>query len=196
MFTDWVRRRGRGVIDPIARVVARTGLSPNTVTVIGLLLMLLVGLVLSQGYFQVGGGLLILAAIFDAIDGAMARLYNRATRFGAFFDSTLDRFAEAAVFLGILVYFEQQGSSTQVILAYVTIVGSLMVSYTRARAEGIGLSIKGGFLTRLERMLILIVGLLLNLPTVALIILAPLTNFTALQRMWLTWRATQQQTDL
>jgi len=196
MFTDWVRRRGRGVIDPIARVVARTGLSPNAVTVIGLLLMLLVGLVLSQGYFQVGGGLLILAAIFDAIDGAMARLYNRATRFGAFFDSTLDRFAEAAVFLGILVYFEQQGSSTQVILAYVTIVGSLMVSYTRARAEGIGLSIKGGFLTRLERMLILIVGLLLNLPTVALIILAPLTNFTALQRMWLTWRATQQQTDL
>jgi CDP-diacylglycerol--glycerol-3-phosphate 3-phosphatidyltransferase len=157
--------------------------------------MAVVGVVLSQGYLQLAGILLILAALFDAIDGAVARMQDRVTRFGAFFDSTMDRYAEAAIFLGILVYFlKQEGSSTEVILAYITIVGSLMVSYTRARGEGLGVSIKGGLLSRLERMVILIIFLLLNQLTIALWILAPLTNLTALQRIWLTWREMRQGT--
>jgi CDP-diacylglycerol--glycerol-3-phosphate 3-phosphatidyltransferase len=138
------------------------------------------------------GILLIVAAIFDAIDGALARLLNRVTRFGAFLDSTMDRFSEAALFLGVLIHFYYgRGTATEVILCYVTIVGSLMVSYTRARAEGLGVSVRGGLLTRFERMVILIIGLLLNQLTVALWILAPLTNFTALQRVWLVWWATR-----
>jgi CDP-diacylglycerol--glycerol-3-phosphate 3-phosphatidyltransferase len=131
------------------------------------------------------------AALFDAIDGAMARLLNQATRFGAFFDSTVDRFAEIILFLGVLIYYQGQDARLEIILTYLAIVGSLMVSYTRARAEGVGISIKGGILTRVERMGILILCLLLNWPVVALWILAILTNTTALQRVWLTWRATK-----
>ncbi len=104
----------------------------------------------------------------------------------------MDRFSEAAIFLGVLIHFQRQDASTEVILTYVTIIGSLMVSYTRARAEGVRVPIRGGFLTRFERMLILIIGLIVNQMTLALWILAPLTNFTALQRIWLTWRATRE----
>lgn len=192
MLTDRVRQWSRGIINPVVQLVSRTGVSPNGVTVIGFLLMVVVGLVLWQGYLRLGAILLIVAAFFDAIDGALARMQDRVTPFGAFFDSTLDRFAEAAVFLGILMYFLGQGASTELILTYVAIVGSLMVSYTRARGEGLGVSIRGGLLSRLERMAILFFFLLLKQPSIALWILAPLTNLTALQRIWLTWRAMQE----
>jgi phosphatidylglycerophosphate synthase len=192
MLTDRVRQWSRGIINPIARVVSRTGISPNGITVIGFLLMVGVGLILSQGYLRLAGVLLIVAALFDALDGALARLQDRVTPFGAFFDSTMDRYAEAAVFLGVLVYFLRQGASTEVILTYIAIIGSLMVSYTRARGEGLGVSIRGGLLSRLERMVILVLFLLLNQLAIALWILAPLTNLTALQRIWLTWRAMRE----
>jgi CDP-diacylglycerol--glycerol-3-phosphate 3-phosphatidyltransferase len=104
----------------------------------------------------------------------------------------MDRYAEAAVFLGVLVYFLRQGASTEVILTYIAIIGSLMVSYTRARGEGLGVSIRGGLLSRLERMVVLVLFLLLNQLAIALWILAPLTNLTALQRIWLTWRAMRE----
>jgi CDP-diacylglycerol--glycerol-3-phosphate 3-phosphatidyltransferase len=193
MLTDRVRQWSRGILDPIADLLAKTGVSPNVVTLIGFLLMVLVGVVISQGYLLAAGVLLILAAVFDAFDGALARKLDRVTRFGAFFDSTLDRFSEAAVFLGILIYYQNQGAGTEVILAYLAIIGSLMVSYTRARGEGLGISIRGGLLSRLERMVIVMIGLILSQLTIALWILAPLTNFTALQRIWLTWRALQEE---
>ncbi|GAB4534790.1 MAG: CDP-alcohol phosphatidyltransferase family protein [Anaerolineae bacterium] len=192
MLTDRVRQWSRGIIDPIARFVSWTGISPNGITLIGFLLMVVVGLLLSQGRLQLAGALLIVAALFDAIDGALARIYNRVTRFGAFFDSTMDRYAEAVLFLGILVYLDRQGAGTEIILTYIALVGSLMVSYTRARGEGLGVSIRGGLLTRLERIVILVIFLLLNQLTLALWILAPLTNLTALQRIWLAWRATHE----
>ena len=192
MLTDRVRQWSRGIINPIARLVSRTGISPNGITVIGFLLMVGVGLVLSQGYLRLAGVLLIVAALFDALDGALARLQDRVTPFGAFFDSTMDRYAEAAVFLGVLIYFLGQGASTEVVLTYIAIIGSLMVSYTRARGEGLGVSIRGGLLSRLERMVILVLFLLLNQLAIALWILAPLTNLTALQRIWLTWRAMRE----
>jgi CDP-diacylglycerol--glycerol-3-phosphate 3-phosphatidyltransferase len=192
MLTDRVRQWSRGIINPVAGLVSRTGISPNGITVIGFLLMVGVGLVLSQGYLRLAGVLLIVAALFDALDGALARLQDRVTPFGAFFDSTMDRYAEAAVFLGVLVYFLRQGASTEVILTYIAIIGSLMVSYTRARGEGLGVSIRGGLLSRLERMVILVLFLLLNQLAIALWILAPLTNLTALQRIWLTWRAMRE----
>jgi CDP-diacylglycerol--glycerol-3-phosphate 3-phosphatidyltransferase len=192
MLTDRVRQWSRGIINPVARLVSKTGISPNGITVIGFLLMVGVGLVLSQGYLRLAGVLLIVAALFDALDGALARIQDRVTPFGAFFDSTMDRYAEAAVFLGILVYFLREGASTEVVLTYIAIIGSLMVSYTRARGEGLGVSIRGGLLSRLERMVILVLFLLLNQLAIALWILAPLTNLTALQRIWLTWRAMRE----
>jgi len=189
MVTDLARRWGNSIVNPIARFLSWTGISPNAVTVVGFSLTVIVAVLLAAGYLQLAGILLIVAAIFDAIDGALARLVNRVTRFGAFLDSTMDRFSEAALFLGVLIHFYGRGTATEVILCYVTIVGSLMVSYTRARAEGLGVSVRGGLLTRFERVVILIIGLLLNQLAVALWILAPLTNFTALQRVWLVWWA-------
>jgi CDP-diacylglycerol--glycerol-3-phosphate 3-phosphatidyltransferase len=192
MLTDIVRQWGQGIINPIARFVSWTGISPDGVTVVGFLLMIAVGALLAQGHLQPAGVLLAVAALFDAIDGTLARMLNRVTRFGAFLDSTMDRFSEAAIFLGILIYLQRIDAGTEVILTYIAIVGSLMVSYARARAEGIGVSIRGGFLTRFERVVILIILLILNQLTLALWILAPLTIFTAVQRIWLTWQATRE----
>jgi CDP-diacylglycerol--glycerol-3-phosphate 3-phosphatidyltransferase len=191
MLTDMVRQWSRGLLTPIARAVNWTGLSPDSVTLIGFVLQGGVGIVLSQGYVQLGGALLIVAALFDALDGALARLNRRASRFGAFFDSTMDRFSEAAIFLGILIYFANRGARVEIALTYLTIVGSLMVSYTRARAEGVGVSIRGGIFTRFERVIVLILFLLLDQLPLAVLVLAPVTNLTALQRIWLTWRATR-----
>ncbi len=194
MLTNLMRRWGRVIVDPIARITGQTGISPNAVTFIGFLLTAVVASLLAGGYLQLAGILLIVAAFFDAIDGSMARQLQRTTPFGAFLDSTTDRFSEAVLFLGVLIHFQEKGAYTGVILTYIAIVGSLMVSYTRARAEGIGISIKGGLLTRFERIVVLIAGLLLNQLTITLWILAVLTNFTALQRIWLTWQATRGNT--
>jgi CDP-diacylglycerol--glycerol-3-phosphate 3-phosphatidyltransferase len=134
--------------------------------------------------------LIFAAAGFDALDGTLARMTGRTSRFGAFLDSTLDRFSEAVIFLGLFVYLVDQGAQTELILIYATIVGSLMVSYARARAEGIGVTLKEGLLTRFERVGLLILGLIFNQLTLVLWILAIFTNVTAVQRMWLVWRIT------
>ncbi len=195
MVTDWVRRWSGSILIPIARFVSWTGISPNGITLIGFALTVAVAFLLAMGYFPLAGALLIVAAFFDGIDGALARLLNRVTRFGAFLDSTTDRFSEAALFLGLLIYYYRQGAGVEVILCYLTIIGSLMVSYTRARAEGLGVPLREGLFTRLERMVALIAGLLLSpwIPFwIALGLLAVLSNFTALQRIWLVWRATRE----
>jgi CDP-diacylglycerol--glycerol-3-phosphate 3-phosphatidyltransferase len=195
MVTDWVRRWSGSFLIPIARFVSWTGVSPNGITIIGFALTVVVAFLLAMGYFPLGGALLIVAAFFDGIDGALARLLNRVTRFGAFLDSTTDRFSEAALFLGLLIYYHGRGAGVEVILCYMTIIGSLMVSYTRARAEGLGIPLREGLFTRLERMVALIAGLLLS-PWVPLWfvlgLLAVLSNFTALQRIWLVWWATRE----
>ncbi len=195
MVTDWVRRWSGSFLIPIARFVSWTGVSPNGITLIGFALTVAVAFLLAMGYFPLAGALLIVAAFFDGIDGALARLLNRVTRFGAFLDSTTDRFSEAALFLGLLIYYYRQGAGVEVVLCYMTIIGSLMVSYTRARAEGLGIPLREGLFTRLERMVALIAGLLLS-PWVPLWfvlgLLAVLSNFTALQRIWLVWWATRE----
>jgi CDP-diacylglycerol--glycerol-3-phosphate 3-phosphatidyltransferase len=146
--------------------------------------------VLAKGYLVLGGVLIIAAALFDAIDGTLARMMGRTSRFGAFLDSTLDRFSEAIIFLGIFIYLIGQDQKLELILIYVTVVGSMMVSYARARAEGIGVALKDGLFTRFERIFILVVGLLFSQLTLALWILAIFTNITAIQRMYMVWRIT------
>lgn len=189
-YTLWLRERSQGVLEAIAHVLQATHISPNMLTVIGFAVALVVAFVLASGQLRLGGVLMILAAVFDAFDGTLARVSNRTSRFGAFLDSTLDRYSESVIFLGLLVCYFQAGIQTEAILAVVALVGSLMVSYTRARAEGLGLNIKSGLLTRVERVLILIVGLISGWMLVALWLLAILSNFTALQRIYAAWRLT------
>jgi CDP-diacylglycerol--glycerol-3-phosphate 3-phosphatidyltransferase len=190
MLSDVVRKYSRIFLEPLARFISRTGISPNVITVIGFLLMVGVAYVLARGYLVLGGLLIIAAALFDAIDGTLARMMGRTSRFGAFLDSTLDRFSEAIIFLGLFIYLIGQDQKIELILIYATVVGSMMVSYARARAEGIGVPLKDGLFTRFERIFILVVGLLFNQLTLALWVLAIFTNFTAIQRMYLVWRIT------
>jgi CDP-diacylglycerol--glycerol-3-phosphate 3-phosphatidyltransferase len=183
-----LRARTKGLLEFIVRPLARAGVSPNVLTVVGFLAMVGVAWVLSQGYERLAGLLIIVVGLFDALDGALARSTGKTTTFGAFFDSTLDRFAEIALYLGLLYLY--RGHTLAVVLIYLTITGSLMVSYTRARAEGLRVECKVGLLTRLERLGVLVLGLLLNLTFWALVVLAVLSNLTALQRMWHVWRVT------
>jgi CDP-diacylglycerol--glycerol-3-phosphate 3-phosphatidyltransferase len=190
-FSDWARTWGTQLLAPVASVLGRLGLTPNAVTLLGLALNLGVAAVLASGYTMWGGWLLLLAGIFDALDGTLARLMGRQTAFGAFLDSTCDRYAEAAVFMGLMIPFLRNGQQTQVALIFASLIGSVLISYTRARAEGLGLECKVGLLTRFERFLIMAAALILGLVTPALWLLAVLTNLTALQRIVHVWRITR-----
>jgi CDP-diacylglycerol--glycerol-3-phosphate 3-phosphatidyltransferase len=190
MLTELARKYSRFVLEPIARFIGWTKLSPKVIRVIGFILSIGVGFVIAGGNLIVGGLLIIAAAGFDALDGTLARMMGRTSRFGAFLDSTLDRFSEAVIFLGLFIYLVNQGAEIELILIYATVVGSLMVSYARARAEGIGIMIKAGLLTRFERMSLLVLGLIFNQLLIVLWVMAIFTNFTAFQRMWLVWRIT------
>ncbi|MCW5880257.1 MAG: CDP-alcohol phosphatidyltransferase family protein [Anaerolineae bacterium] len=192
MLTDKARQLAAGILNPIARALARIGLTPNMLTVIGFLFNVFVAWVLSRGagWWVWGGVLLILSSIFDAFDGAVARQSGQVSKFGGFLDSTLDRASEAVVYFGLLyAYLNTTPPATvEPLLIFIATVGSLLVSYTRARVEGLGATMKDGWFTRLERIVVLVVGLLLSsiFPQIMLIVLAVLavgTVITAIQRI-------------
>lgn len=185
----WGRRMANLVVTPLAA----SRVTPNMLTVIGLLLSLFTAAVIASGHLSLGGLLLLFAGIFDMFDGALARVTGKASTFGAFFDSTLDRIAEAAIGFGLVLYYGWRHDVTGSALLYVMIVGSLMISYARARAEGLGLECKVGLMARPERVIALGVGLILG-PLVTLWVLALLagaTWSTVAQRIAHIWRVTE-----
>jgi CDP-diacylglycerol--glycerol-3-phosphate 3-phosphatidyltransferase len=190
-FEKELRKRSQVLLVPIARGLGRMGLTPNVLTLVGLALNGAVAAVVVSGGLRWGGVLLLFASAFDALDGTLARLTGQQSRFGAFFDSSIDRYSESVVLGGLLYYLLQNGEQIGVLLAFAGIVGSLMVSYTRARAEGLDVECKVGLLTRLGRMLLLAVGLMVVRPVITLWILAILANFTAFQRMFHVWHQLQ-----
>jgi CDP-diacylglycerol--glycerol-3-phosphate 3-phosphatidyltransferase len=143
-----------------------------------------------MGELRWAGVAYIVASVSDAMDGTLARVSGRGSRFGAFLDSTIDRFEESLVFLGLVFHYARTGSELEVTLTLLVTVGSLMVSYTRARAEGLGINCKVGFMTRIPRVAILIVGLILDQVLIALIILAVTTLWTTGHRMFQVWKMT------
>ncbi len=176
-----------------AELVAKTRISPNIVTALGLLVALVTAWVLSTGHFFVGGFLVLVSGAFDMLDGAVARISGRSTRFGAILDSTFDRLSEAALFLGLLAYYANQGSFQEVVLVGAALVGSMMTSYVRARAEGLGLKCEVGFFTRPERVILLAIGLILNQMLVILWIIAVLSNLVAWQRLFYVWQQLRKE---
>jgi CDP-diacylglycerol--glycerol-3-phosphate 3-phosphatidyltransferase len=186
--------------------LAQLGITPNTLTVIGLLLSILTAVVIAQGFLLAGGLLVLFAGIFDMFDGAMARVRNAATTFGAFFDSTLDRYSESIILFGLLVYALQRPDlqdafwpfmhtqSWVIALIYIAVVGSLMVSYAKARAEGLGLECKTGLIARPERVILLAIGLLFGTVVWALVLLAIFSNVTAVERIIYVWRVSPRKT--
>jgi CDP-diacylglycerol--glycerol-3-phosphate 3-phosphatidyltransferase len=187
-LTDWARDAAQGVVAPVARFFARLGFHPNTLTIIGFVLSVGVAVLLATGRLMLAGWLLLIVAPLDAFDGALARFLNAKSRFGAFLDSTLDRLSDLALLFGLMIHYLLQGLTAEVVLAGVAMVGSVMVSYARARAEALDFDCKVGLFTRLERTLVLIVGLIIGRPTVALWILAVGTNLTVLHRILHVYR--------
>src|SRR5438270_9536406 len=188
---SWARGLAEGIVTPLARM----GVTPNAVAVVGFLFNVLTAGVLATGHLTAGSILLFFSAGFDMLDGALARVSSQQSRFGAFLDSLLDRYSEAAI-LGALVYvFTVRHNTPVVMLVYAVAIASLLISYARARAEGLGLDAKVGIAPRPERIIILGIGLLINLETAvaALVILAVLTHVTAIQRLYHVWRQTEQQ---
>jgi CDP-diacylglycerol---glycerol-3-phosphate 3-phosphatidyltransferase len=182
--TDIFRNLFKGFFEPIAAFLIRIGIYPNTITILGLVGHVIAAYFAATGYMTVAGILLILIAPFDFLDGMMARMRGESSRFGAFVDSVTDRYSELVILGGLLFYFMQQGNGLAVGLVYLAASGSVLVSYIRARAESLDFDTKVGILTRLERYLVLIPGLIFNIPIIALWIIAILANITAVQRIY------------
>ena len=182
------------ISDRLGRAVARTGLSPNALTVIGLLGMGGASTLAAYGRFWQAGVVVIAASFFDLLDGAVARATGRATRWGAVFDAVSDRLADFGILFGLLVWYSapDRFDREAVLLIGLALFGSLLVSYTRSKAGEFGVRIRSGLGTRLERVLIIVIGLLSGQIVPILWLLAILTNLTALQRWALTWHAMRE----
>jgi phosphatidylinositol phosphate synthase len=204
MFGPAFQERARRIAEYVVRPLAALGLTPNMATLIGLLLNALAAAILAVGQLRLGGVALLVAGLFDMVDGALARVRNQKTTFGAFFDSTIDRYSEGLTLLGVIIYALRQPPSAthewEVALAYLAALGSLMVSYSRARAEGLGLSLKTGLMARPERVLLLAGGLIIGGAgwlVWTLLVLAVTSVFTSAQRMvdvaWMLKHAAAKQ---
>ncbi len=192
-WADFRKRLAQRFTLPVVKLLARTGVSPNALTVLGCLVVLGASALVALGRPVTGGVAIVAAGLFDLLDGALARFTGRTTTFGAVLDSTLDRLSDAAPLLGIIFLYGAHPLYTW--LAGLSLVGSFLVSYVRARAEALGLAGKEGLLTRPERVALLALGLLLSpvdhALAVALGITAVFSFFTAGQRLASVWRQTK-----
>ncbi len=180
---------------PVVRFLAKTPVTPNSITWFGLLLAVGAAVLISMGHPFAAGFVVLIGGLFDMLDGALARITNRVTRFGAVLDSTLDRLSEATVLIGLLILYVKQQSVIGVSIVGVAWLGSLLVSYIRARAEALGIECQVGLFTRPERVVILALGLLLSQFSpallIALAIIAVLSFATAGQRLLYVWQQTK-----
>jgi CDP-diacylglycerol--glycerol-3-phosphate 3-phosphatidyltransferase len=177
-------RAPAAVLSPIVGALAAARVTPNMLTIAGFLGNVAAAVLVANGQLLVGGIVVLLFSALDMLDGALARATGRATPFGALFDSVLDRLSEAAVLGGILVYELDRGNEEETVLAFVAVVGSLMVSYVRARAEGLGVSMTSGLFTRSERVVLTAIALIVSpLLRPALWALAAITLVTVAQRV-------------
>ena len=221
MWTDWVavrdaipmaystevatlraemQLRTRRFAEIVVAPLARTGITPNALTVTGLILNIAAGIVLASGEWMIGGAMVLIAGAFDMFDGALARVLNQKTDFGAFLDSTLDRYSEVAVLVGLQIGFLQDDRVADyrllgIALGAIILANSLMISYARARAEGLRLDCEVGWFQRPER--VAFTGIATMLPTVVmmagLIALAIGTFWTVGQRIHHVWQLTERE---
>ena len=195
-FSDLLRVRFKGVLDPIGAFLNKIGLTPNAMTLLGLAGHIGAAYLLARGEMLWGGVVVMVMGPFDALDGTMARLRGKTSRFGGFLDSVVDRYAELFLLGGLLFYYSSQQLWLPVILVYVAAAGSVMVSYTRSRGETANFKVTAGLMTRVERYIVIVLSLLFNKPIIALWILAILGNLTALQRIWLVRKQAAAENDL
>jgi CDP-diacylglycerol--glycerol-3-phosphate 3-phosphatidyltransferase len=182
------------ITGPIVRILSKSGITPNALTLTNLALNIGAACVIATGHFLLGGVLVLIAGLFDLLDGALARFSKRTTKFGAVLDSTVDRISEAATLSGLLIwYVSQEGATLEIVLVLIVLIGSFLISYIRARAEGLGWQCQIGLFTRAERVIVLAVGLLVSRVFVrsvfvALCVLAVFVSVTVVQRLVYLWK--------
>lgn len=177
----------RRVTDPIVGVLARAGVTPNQLSLLGFAGNVGAAALAARGQFLAAGAVMLAASALDLLDGALARATGRASAFGAVLDATLDRLSEAAVLGGLAFYYAERGRTEEVVLAFAALAGSVAVSYVRAQAKANGLDLREGLFTRAERVLLLGGGLIIHQVRIALWILAVMASATALQRLYAVW---------
>ena len=186
---DIRRNLAHRITDPIVGILSKSGITPNALTLISLALNIVTAYVIATGHFLLGGVLVLVSGSFDLFDGALARFTKQTTKFGAILDSTVDRISEAALLCGLLIwYLPQEGASLKIVLIFVVLIGSFLVSYIRARAEGLGLQCQVGLFTRAERVIVLAIGLLINQVFIALCVLVVFSFITVVQRLVYLWK--------
>jgi len=176
---------GLYITKPIIKGLSKSGIKPDALTFAGLAIDIGAAYVIATSHFRLGGALILVSGLFDLLDGALARFSNQATKFGAILDSTVDRISEAAALCGLLIWhlYLPEGATLAIVAIFATLVGSFLVSYIRARAEGLGLQCRIGLFTRAERVIVLAVGLLVNQVFIALWILVVFVYITVAQRL-------------
>jgi len=185
----WVFGR---IIDRIVGRLALSQIHPNVLTFLGLVINTAAAFLFAAGSFRWAAAVVILAGLFDMVDGRVARETNRVTRFGGFFDSVVDRYSDLALFMGLLVYYASINRFFYIVLTAIVMTGSVMVSYTRARAECTIPKCKVGFLERPERVVLIIIGALFDRMAPVLWVIAVLSNVTVIHRMIYTWQETKR----
>jgi CDP-diacylglycerol--glycerol-3-phosphate 3-phosphatidyltransferase len=192
-FSDYLRLWFKWVLDPLGGFFNSLGLTPNTMTLLGLVGNSVGAYYLARGDMWTGGILVLLMTPIDALDGTMARLRGESSDFGAFVDSVTDRYSELIIYGGLLYHFLSLGEPLGGLLVFGAASGSVMVSYVKARAEGLGYEAKVGLLTRVERYLVLAPALVFNQLFIGLGIIALFANITALQRIWYVRRQAHEK---
>ncbi len=194
-FTRAIGTVSDKIVVQIVRGLALARIHPNVLTFIGLMINIVAAVLLASGRFLAAGLVIVGAGIFDLVDGRVARETNRVTRFGGFFDSVVDRYSDLALLMGLLVYYGTINRSLYVVLTAIVMTGSVMISYTRARAENSIPSCKVGFMERPERIVLLIIGCLFDRMAAVLWVIAVLANLTVIHRMIFTWQESRRLED-
>jgi len=187
-LNDFRKSLASRITGPLVPFLSRIGLTPDLATWIGLGINIIAAAIIATNRLLIGGILVLFSGLFDILDGALARFTNKSTLFGALLDSTFDRLSEAIILFGILIIYVKSEHVVEILLIFGVMIGSFLISYIRARAEGLGLECKTGLFTRAERVIILALGLMLNQIFIVLIILAVFTFITVIQRLVHVWQ--------
>ena len=183
------------IINRIVRWLALSRIHPNVLTFIGLVINIGAAALFAVGQFPWAGVVVICAGLFDMVDGRVARATSQVTAFGGFFDSVIDRYSDLALYVGLLVYYASINRFFYIVLTAIVMTGSVMVSYTRARAENVIPKCKVGFLERPERIVLIILGALAGRMAAVLWVIAVLSNLTVIHRMLYTWQECKRLED-
>lgn len=194
-FTSLIGSSCNKVVVMIVRLLTALKIHPNALTLIGLVINIIAAVMLAQGRFFTAGWVITGAAIFDMVDGRVARETNQVTRFGGFFDSVVDRYSDLGLLMGLLVYYANINRPFYVVLTAIVMTASVMISYTRSRAENTIPKCKVGFLERPERIVLLIIAALFNRIPAVLWVIAVLGNITVIHRMIFTYQETKRLED-